>query len=90
MPPILALLDELRQRTNRSLNRHLGIDARALKDVNRLDAVQQPERLPDRRPDALRAAVRGVRLGVVRPLDAEHDLVGDLKIVVEVILEELQ
>lgn len=86
----LSFLDKPRENLNGGLDGDVGVDARALEDVNLLDAVENADGLLDGGTDALRGAVRDVGLGVVGALDAQDDLVGVLWVLLEVMLEQVQ
>ena len=86
----LAFFDQFGQRLDRGLDRDLWVDPRTFKDVDRLDAGwQHLDGLLDRRANTLRGAV-GAVLGVVGAFDAEHDFVGVLGILFEVVLDQMQ
>jgi hypothetical protein len=82
----LALLDQFGQRLDQGLDRDLGVDPRTFKDVDRLGVGWQHL---DRRVNTVRAAV-GAFLRVVGAFNAEHDLVGVLGMLFEVVLDQMQ
>ena len=82
----LALLDQIGQGLDRGLDRDGRINPRTLKDVDSLDATQHLEGMLDRLSNSFRTAIRP-RFHVVSAFDAEHDLAGVLRILLEVILE---
>ena len=85
----LALLDLFGRGLDRGLNRDAGIARRTFKDVDCLSATQVPDGPLDRRADTFRDAV-GPRLHAEGAFDAEHDLGGILRILFEVVLDQMQ
>lgn len=83
-----ALIDVLLKELERRLERDLGVDARALKNVDPVRAVEIGEDLVDALLDALGRAVRRHGGEVEGALDAEHDLVRILRILAEVVGEQ--
>ena len=85
----LALLDQFDQRPDGGLDRILGINPCTLEEVNGLATTQDFDSLVNRRSGTLGAAV-GSGPGTEGALDAEHDLIGILGVLSEVILEQMQ
>lgn len=86
----LALADQLREGLDGGLDGHLGVDARALEQVDGLGAIEHLQSLIDGGAEPFGAAVGGLAPDVVGALEAEEDARRVLRVLGEVVLEEVQ
>ena len=85
----LPFFDQVRQRLDRGLDRDIGVDARALEDVDCLDAGgKNSDGFLNRGSDTLWTAI-GAFFHLEGAFDAEHDFAGVFGILFKVVLEQM-